>query len=594
MRRITRAVYQLVLLIAGACGDAPRAHALPDAGSPSGPDAGAPPSDAPPGDAPPDDMPGPLQRLDWRTTRGAPLPTTSVTLPSAELFAQSTDGFVTRSDCQNAPGCTLTWRDLAGVQGIQRDHLSRVTATTVSPDGTRAVMVATEALESCADDRGVTPVVRGALQLLDLATGDVSFELSLRSNLWSATGFTPLTDWFFAAPIEGSGCMASTTGLRSATSPFGVPPGLDATDQFVRFIDARRWLTIRGGTKLGLADPQTPGSFQLLGEDPSRFDVTQGWAHVYLGFGNLAQDVVSVPPAGPVRQTSLRDEDWFAAGSLGRWVRVCGLPRPSPDDYYSCRVVDARGEQAPVEFRVSSPLVRSDDTVLLGRGAVVFVGPTDDGSRAVQRIALASGRREVLHPGDGVLRPLGDGAAALLLQDGAAWLIEAESEERVTTQVTSVISVPQIPLLARGAGRQDDVALLVSSTGTGSSTLAILDLRTRRVATVTDSVYFSHPPGSPFAFDDGCGQPWTTRSSGSVVEGLIQDPHQLFFVEQGTPATLWVLPIDLSAPPRRLAELTGDPAGCHAPLASPDGRRLGFAENGADGATTRITLSPGP
>jgi hypothetical protein len=133
----------------------------------------------------------------------------------------------------------------------------------------------------------------------------------------------------------------------------------------------------------------------------------------------------------------------------------------------------------------------------------------------------------------------------------------------------------------------------VSSSSVGRFTLAILDVRTRRLATVTDTLYFTPPPGSPFAFDfnDGCGQPWTTRSGGSVIEGLFQQPQHLFFVEEGTPATLWLLPIDLSAPPRRLAELAGDPGSCHAPLTSPNGRRVGFAENGAGGTTTQITLS---
>jgi hypothetical protein len=604
MRTFTLPMRHLALLFALACGDESRARPLADAGSTPDPDAGTPLPDAgsppdpdagtPVPDAPPDGGPGLLKRVDWRAVRGAPVATSTVTVSSTALFALSSDGFVTQSDCPNALGCTYTWHDLAGTPGVRRDQLSRVTATTVSSDGTRAVLVATDEVELCTDARGETPVWRGKLQLLDLATGDARFELPLRSNVWSATGFTPLTDWFFAAPIEGSACLASTTGLRSATSPFGTPPGLAEIDQFVRFVDARRWLTIRNGSNLGLADPLAPGSFQFLAEDPSRFDVTQGWVHVYLGFGNLAEEVASVPPAGPMRQTTLRDDDWFAAGSLGRWVRVCGLPKPSPDDYYNCRVVDARGEVAAVEFRVASPLIRFDDTVLLGHGAAVFVGPTDDGSRAVQRIVFATGQRDILHRGDGALRPLGDGAAALLLQDGSAWLIEAEREELVAAQVTHVVSAPQIPLLARIAGHQDDVALLVSSSGKGRSTLAILDVRTRRLATVTDSLYFSQAPGAPFSFNDGCGQPWTTRNGGTVPEGLIQRPQHLFFVEEGTPAILWLLPIDLSAPPRRLAELAGDPAACHAPLTSPDGLRIGFAENGADGTTTRITLSSGP
>ncbi|HEU4733791.1 MAG TPA: hypothetical protein VFT22_38125 [Kofleriaceae bacterium] len=511
------------------------------------------------------------------------------------MFGLSGDGFVTQSDCQNAPGCTFTWRDLAGAPGVQRDHMSRVTNVAISPDGRRTQLVALDAIESCNDGQGIFQVARGTLQLLDLATGAASFELPLRSNFWSAQGFTPAGDWFFAAPIDGTACSSSTTGYLSTSSPFAPPPGLDATDQFVQAVDARRWVVLRGGGDIGLADPLTPGSFRSLsGKDPDPFfDVTQGWLHVYLGFADLVRDLVSIPPTGPMRQTTVvSDEDWHPFGARGRWIRVCGLPKA--EGYRNCRVIDARGELAPANFRITFALDRPDDAVLLGSGSVVFVGPTENGRPAVQRLEFGTGRREILHPGDGTLRPLGDGAAALLLQAGAAWLIEPEHEELVAERVTQIVIVPQLLALAlgRGPGRQDDVAALVSASGAGRFTLALLDVRTRRLATVTDSLYFT-PLGSPFAFNfnDGCGQPWTTRNAGSVIEGFFQQPQHLFFVEQGTPAALWLLPVDLSAPPRRLAELAGDPASCHAPFTSPDKGRVGFAENSADGKAVKITLS---
>jgi hypothetical protein len=480
--------------------------------------------------------------------------------------------------------------------------MARVTNIAIAPDGRRTQLVALDAIETCTDGQGDFQVFRGALQLLDLATGAASFELPLRSNSWSVQGFTPLSDWFFAAPLEGTACNSTTTGLRSATSPFAPPRGLDATDEFVQAVDARNWVVLRSGAKIGLADPLVPSSFRSLsGSDPDPFfDLTQGWVHVYRGFADLALDVVSISPTAAMRQTTLDEsESWHSFGARGRWIRVCGLPQTTMDSptvgYRNCRVVDAQGEVAPANFRITFTLSRPDDAVLLGSGAVVFVGPTEDGSTAVQRLEFATGRREILHPGDGMLRSLGDGAAALLLQNGAAWLIEAQHEELVAQNVSQVvIAPPQLALaLGRRPGRQDDVAALVSSSGAGQFTLAILDVRTRRLATMTDRLYFTPPFGSPlnFNFGDGCGQPWTTRNAGSPLEGLFQHPQHLFFVEQGTTAALWLLPIDLSAPPRRLAELAGDPTSCHAPLTSPDGRRIGFAENGAGGTTTRITLS---
>lgn len=535
--------------------------------------------------------------------RGLPIATHDVTLPATSLFSLSGDGFVT-SDCQsvNAPGCSFTWRDLSGTASTQRDHMARAAAIAFAPDGRHAQLMALDAIENCSDSQGNFQVSRGTLRLLDLATGTASLELPLRVNPEAAQGFTPLGDWLFTAPIDGTACSATRTEYRSTSSPFAAPPGLDATDQFVQQADAQRWIVSRkvnNKDDFGLADPRTPGSFQsLAGGDPDPFfDLTQGWVHVYQGFADLVATVVSSPPAGPLRQTPVApDEDFHSFGARGRWVRVCGLPKPTGmETFRNCRVIDAEGERAPVNFPITFALTRQDDAVLLTGGAIVFVGPTDDGSPAVQRIEFATGKRDVLHagdPGNGALLPLGDGAAALLVQDGAAWLIEANHEERVAEHVTHVVTVPQTTAraLGRTPARQDDLAILVSSTGADQFTLAILDVRTRRLATVTDSLFFTGSPGVPFSADDHCGQPWTTRNGGTVIEGLFESPQDLFFVEQTTSTTLWVLPVDLSAPPRRLAEL-GNPILCRAPLVSPDGRRVGFAEDGADGTTTKITLS---
>lgn len=545
-------------------------------------------------DAPPGDPPGRLTRVDWRTMRGAPLATSVATVPTSELFAVSAQGFVTRSGCRGPEGCNYAWRDRSGAAGRQRERMAPVTTGSISPDGRRALLVALDQIELCNQDDSQFMVARGALELLDLATGEVDFQLKLRSNQWSAAPFTPHSDFLFAAPITGTACMATATGLRSVAAPFGPPPGLPANAEFVQAITARRWVVLRG-SDLGIVDPLTPGSFQFLGDDPSRWDVTRGWLHVYLGFGDLAQDVLSIAPDGATRETELRDEDWHPFGATDRWVRVCRVLQP--EGYRDCRVVDMLGERQPVNFRATFAPDHPDDAVVLADGAVVFVGPVGapaDGVRAVQRIQLATGEREVLHPGDGRLRSLGDGTAALLLQEGSAWLIETAREELIATAVDHVISVPRLPLFGRLPSRIDDLALVVRSQGTGKS-LHILDVRSRQLASVTDRLFFVPPRGGqPFAFDDGCGQPWTARHAGVVVEAFLQQPHQLFFVElgleAGLPAQLYVLPLDLSAPPRRLATLSRPPASCHAPLASPDGRHLGFAENGTDG-TVRITLS---
>jgi hypothetical protein len=582
------ALRHVALFLVAACGDNV-ASVTPQAGIPMSlaPGGSGSVQDLP--DDPPADSSPPLQRVDWRTMRGEPLHTTTTTIPAVELFALAGDGFVSRSACQAVGGCTFAWHNFAGAVRTRRSRMFPVTNGVVSPDGRRALLVALDELEQCEDPvQGVTPVARGTLQLLDLATGSTSLELALRSNVWTAPPFTPSSDWVFAAPIEDKSCFASSTGLRSASSPFAPPPGLNGTDEFVQAVDARRWVVF-DEFDLGLVDPLAAKSFQFLGNDPFRFDVSRGWVHVYLGFADLAQDVVSIPPQGPERHTTLLDDDWHAFGALDRWFRVCQIQQPQ--GFRTCRVVDAAGEAAPADFRAAFSAAHPDDVVLLRDGGVVFVGPLDDGSLAVQRIDLLKGLREVLHPGNGTLRSLGDGTAALLVQNGVAWLIETRSEERVADHVTNVVSVPRLPLPGRVPGRQDDIAALVQSTDGVRLTLAFLDTRTRRLATLTDDLYFT-PPRGPFQTTDGCGQPWTARHGGSVIEGLTQPaPQDLFFVERSKVPAVWMVPIDLSSPPRRLAELAGDPSLCHAPLASSDGRHIGFAESSQGGTTARITVT---
>src|SRR5215510_7624424 len=168
MRTFTISTWYLALLLVTACGgDSSSARKQPDAGSV--PDASTD-SGAPLPDASPVGMPGPLERLDWRTTRGATIATSAVTLPTTSLFALSGDGFVTQSECQNPSDCTFTWQDLAGTPGMRRDHMTRVTSIATAPDGRRAQLVALAAMETCNDAQGTFQVARGALQLLDLAT----------------------------------------------------------------------------------------------------------------------------------------------------------------------------------------------------------------------------------------------------------------------------------------------------------------------------------------------------------------------------------------------------------------------------------------
>lgn len=565
-----------------ACGDDSPAEPEVDAGPDAPPDG---PSDAMP-DAPPMPPTRDLIRIDYRNNRGLPYLGSTVDVPSSELFSLSDGSFVTRDSCRDNEGCTYRWRDLAGAETLRRDKLTGVNSTVVSPDGKRAAMVALEQMEQCNDGELNQMVARGTLQLLDLSTGAATYEQSLRSNVWSVSAFAPASDWFFSAPISGNACMATLSNFRSIAPPYGVAPGIDPAAHFLRFIDPRRWLIFLS-RQAGIADPLTANSFTALAESPDRYEVTRGWVNVTYGFGELAQEVVSVLPGGTRKQTTLRDEDWFPFGTVGRWIRVCLFLDPA--GHRDCRIVDAMAQVPARNFRVTINAAHPDDAVILHAGAVVFIGPVADGSQAVQRLDLASGRLEVLHAGTGELRMLGDGDAAMLLQGNKAWFIEADREELLADNVSHVLTNFRLP--NTNPSRQDELAVLALTRDDVKFTLLLLDVKSRRLAMITDNLYFSPRRGFPFFLFDNCGQPWTTRHSGRVVEGLIQEPQHFYFVEQGTPATLWLIPLDLSSAPRRLANLLGNPASCHTPFSSPSGNRVGFSEDGAAGVT-RVTTAP--
>jgi hypothetical protein len=264
---------------------------------------------------------------------------------------------------------------------------------------------------------------------------------------------------------------------------------------------------------------------------------------------------------------------------------VCGFLREP--GFRDCRIIDVLGEKSPVNVRVIHAPDHPDDAILMGEGAFVFVGPSGADGRAVKRLDLATGQLDTLHEGDGKLSPLGDGEAALLLQGEDVWLIEPRREELLAHQVRFLLTAPRVDWLNKL--RRHDIALLAPSADGATLSLLVVDLRTRRLAQLTDHLYLT-----PRLAVDDCGQPATTRHTAGSFDGLIQDGGHLFFVEKpaddGGSAALWILPVDLSAAPRRLATFS-DPTRCHAPLTSPSRERVGFFEDDPDTGTVRITVA---
>jgi len=313
--------------------------------------------------------------------------------------------------------------------------------------------------------------------------------------------------------------------------------------------------------------------------------------HAHHGFGVLTEEIRAVAPDG-VRHTATVDPEvaWRARDTWGRWSVLCAGAREGVITR-QCLVVDVTGAhpQRPLDIVVSA---RDLTTAFVGRGqALVFVTVVD-GVLRDQRLDLESGAQRTLAEGDVGLHLLGDADAVLLHRrgDGSLLLVEGEREETVAESgVTDVLTLPG-PVGGGRVARQRQTAVIVSSRGGGDASLSVLDLATRRVAALTDRLYFAPHVQAPFAWDD-CGQPRMTRSAGGPLEVLVQDSRWLFFVEVAPPggsSSLWVVPIDLSQPPRRLRD-GFHPAYCHAPLSSPDGSLIVVDVDGIDG-TTAVTI----
>lgn len=151
--------------------------------------------------------------------------------------------------------------------------------------------------------------------------------------------------------------------------------------------------------------------------------------------------------------------------------------------------------------------------------------------------------------------------------------------------------------LYRGAATveqpQSDVVFIVSSNETGSLTyLDVWNVKEGKVARVSDQLNFNPPFNAPFTADTQCAVPGFLRSLGPTAASASQPGrfiHFTTFVPAEQPKLqVFVMPSDLSSPPRRLAELAPDQ--CSPPLVSPGGERVWLPV--VTGGGVRVVLAP--
>lgn len=573
----------LALLTFFACPPAPPLEApaepLPDAGVTDG---GV--------TAPPTGLDGGVVFLDWVGERGAPLvPVVDAELPG-QPFALSATTYALEADC-DAGACTYSWYTNGGA--LLRRHTGLVPASTnpFSNDGTKFAAIEVTERFDCAANGTSLPLVEGTFGLYDALTGTRLFshgpmvgDPGLITNTFTQHGTIVRLD-----RSDRATCQLQESAPLLATAPFSRPEVLDAIQSDPGFppyveddtADGQLIISTRSGlnTPLGLARPRDPSSFRQLDGDHQLSRQSGGFLHVLGGWPYSRVASVHLAP-GLRFDTSLpsMEADFTSLVISQRWVMSCA--QGSSPGEKRCDAVDGLGVR-PRRSTSSGPALPA-----VAGALETAVYRTADGG--VERLDLVSGARSTLDVPATTVRAVGNGTGFLLHDATRAWGLSRGAPFRLGERVLA---------LYRGAASveqpQSDVVFIVSSNESGSRTyLDVWNVKEGKVARVSDQLNFNPPFNAPFTTDTQCAVPSFLRSLGPSAASASQPGrfiHFTAFIPAAQPRLqVFVMPSDLSAPPRRVAELAPDQ--CTPPLVSPGGERvwLPVVMNGG----VRVVLAP--
>jgi hypothetical protein len=512
--------------------------------------------------------------LDWLTERGAPLVPVVEAERTGQAFALSDTAYALESDC-DAGACTYSWYAVDGGALLQRQvGLSPVATDSMSPDGTKFAAVAVTDRFTCSAMGASLPLVEGTWGLYDGLTGErlVSQGPLVADPGVIGSAFTRHGTIVRRERYDRTTCelVESTPLLTSA--PFTRPEVLDAVASDPAFpayveddtADGRLILSSRIGLTMpiGLGRPRDATSYVQVDGDHQLARESDGFFHVLGGFPYNRLATVTLAGGGP-RVTPLpSSEAYFSAAVFSqRWVMACALERPGER---RCDAVDGRGQVERRSTRTGAPLPA------LAGGLDSAAYSTPDGG--LEQLDLLTGTRVALDVPATTVRSAGRGDGFLLTGVERAWGLTRGAPFPLGERLRAVY---------RGGTQvdqpQSDLVFIVSSNDTGSRVfLDVWNVREGRVARLTDSLFFNPPFNAPFSADTQCAAPGVLRSLGPPAASASQPGrfiHFSVFVPAAQPKLhVFVLPSDLSAPPRRIAEL--EPDQCSPPLVSPSGQRL--------------------
>lgn len=560
----------------------------PDGGTPPGdagpPDAGEPDAGEPDAGEPDAGDPdaGAITVLDWRAVRGADLETTALPVGlEDELFGMTSTGLIVQSGCDGGT-CDYVWlQPDGGVQQPARALRPAFNAPPANATGKRLLMIEAPSFSSCTYKDGPFPIVSGGLHLLDTETGAPLTTLpKFQTHPWGETQFTAMGRWFRPAPMVGGVCGSFDEELRRVEAPFEVAPAWAKHLLVEDELPDGRWVALDNNTSaLGFVDPEEPGSFDAIAADVQSWYVRDGWTYAFER--SPVRRIAAVAPDGTRREhVPSLDEGWYPVTTSGRWIALREWINTVDSRRYW--ILDAHGEFPGVRFYIQGGRVGEGLHLIGAEDLVLVTTPDEHGNVAPRLFDLRTGALE--HLADTAHRgvTLGEGEAAIAFDQDRALLIERGRiqtvvEGRITDVYAASLPGTALPLPQR------DIAMIVRSPELGVYALDLFHLRARQLVHLSDRIFYGPQHGWGLA-DESCGRPWVTRSVGDGSSTLTTPSRAFYFLQyepwpQGT--SLYVAPLDLSAPPRRLSTVPST-VECHAPLLSLDGTRVGAMADGYD------------
>ena len=586
----------------GSAGDATADAGTDDGAANDGPtDGGAPDdgaSDGSPTDGGPD-APGDggsdgggsasIVRLDWRSERGPDLAAQSTDIGAADdLFAVRSEGFVARTACDAVTGeCTYRWLTRAGALVREgRPWVPLYSQTPVSPDAASLLVVASTGGATCGPLDDEKPLVAGEALLVDIESGQTRASFpGYVGHPWPEFPFTSRGGWFRLLPLDGGMCGSDAEQMWRARPPYDAAPAYQRPLIVNDELPDGRWIAIKDRLALGFVSPDQPGSFDVVAPDMESYWYQGGWVNAFSR--EPVQEVLSADAAGGRHAWTVPpDEEWYALTAWGRWIVLYGrLDATTVLRPY--RVHDMAGVHADVNFALRAPRP-TQGIALAGRSDLLVVASIDEqGVERTMRFDLRTGARDTIADHVMKLVPLGDGDAVVAHDADHVLLVERGAVQELARGVIVAVygttddGSSTLPLAQR------DLVMIVRAPEVGQFALDAFNLRTRRLVTLTERAYWAPVVGAPPG--DLCGQPWVARPAGGPIHTWTTPARSLYFVAYpdagaGFPS-LFVAPLDLTAPPRALATMV--PAYCHAPLQSRDGAVIAAAIDGFDTAPRR-------